>query len=315
MINREIIRTKVIQTLYSYYKGNSKTPAMLEKELFHSMERTYDLYHLLLLLAVELTQYADTTIQNKRSKLRPTAEDLNPNLRFVQNAFVAQLKRNVQLNEHLQLEKLTWVNYPELIKSLYEQICASEFYVLYMEADAVDYAADKDIWRKIFTKIILQSEALDSAVEEQSIYWIDDFEIVLSFIIKTIKRFAAENEERQALLPMFKDDEDAEFARKLLQSVIKNSAEYLDLIDKNTLNWDLDRIAYMDILIMQVALCEINTFPTIPINVSLNEYIEVAKKYSTDRSGTFINGVLDNIVGQLKKDKKLIKVKTFDVKK
>ena len=143
----------------------------------------------------------------------------------------------------------------------------------------------------------------------------DDVEVILSFVLKTIKRFEAENGPRQPLLPMFKDDEDEEFVRKLLIGTLKNGENFRELIDKNTRNWDLDRIAFMDILIMQVALTEIMDFPTIPVNVTLNEYIEIAKKFSTDKSGTFINGVLDKIVTELKSENKLIKVKTFSDKK
>lgn len=315
MINREILRTKVVQTLYSFYKGNTITHAMAEKELFHSIERTYDLYFQLLQLSVELTNHAAARIENKRNKLRPTAEDLHPNTRFIDNAFVKQLSENVQFDEYLTKNKLSWVNYPEIIKSLFEDIEASDFYQDYMESDKTGYEEDKKIWRKIYKKIILESEELDNAIEEQSIYWVDDVEIVLSFVLKTIKRFEEENGARQPLLAMFKDDEDAEFARKLLVGTLKNGETYREMIDKNTRNWDLDRIAFMDILIMEVAISEIIDFPTIPVNVTLNEYIEIAKKYSTVKSGTFINGVLDNIIGQLKSENKLIKIKTFSDRK
>lgn len=315
MINREILRTKVVQTLYSYHKGNTITHAMAEKELFHSIERTYDLYYQLLQLSVELTNHAASRIENKRNKLRPTDEDLHPNTRFIDNVFIKQLSENVQFDEYLSRNKLSWVNYPEIIKSLFEDIESSDFYMEYMESDKIGYEEDKNLWKKIYKKIILESEDLDNAVEEQSIYWVDDVEIVLSFVIKTIKRFEQENGARQPLLAMFKDDEDAEFARKLLVGTLKNGPEYRELIDKNTRNWDLDRIAFMDILIMEVAISEIMDFPTIPVNVTLNEYIEIAKKYSTVKSGTFINGVLDNIIGQLKTENKLVKVKTFSDRK
>lgn len=315
MINRELLRTKVVQTLYSYHQGNTATHLMAEKELFHNIERTYDLYFQLLQLSVEITNYAAARIDNKRNKLRPTHEDLNPNTRFVENSFVKQLSENIQFKEYLTKQKLSWVNYPEIIKGLYEQVTESDFFSSYMSASEVDYNADKDIWRKIYKKIVLESEDVDNAIEEQSIYWVDDVEVVLSFVIKTVKRFEAENGAHQPLLPMFKDDEDAEFASKLLIGTLKNGETYREIIDKNTRNWDLERIAFMDILIMQVALTEIMDFPTIPINVTLNEYIEIAKKYSTVKSGTFINGILDNIVGQLKAENKLIKVKTFSDKK
>jgi len=311
MINRALLRTKIVQILYSYYKSDSKSLPVAEKELFHSIEKTYDLYYHLLQLSIEITRFASDRIETRRNKLRPTEEDLNPNTRFIDNSFIAQLSTNIQFNEFLTANKLSWVNDSEIIKVLYEQILASEFYVEYMQAPTADYAADKDIWRKIYKKIMLQSEDLDDSIQDQNIYWTDDIEMVVSFIIKTIKRFDASKGDEQALLPMFKDEEDADFARKLLRNVLTKGDELRQMIDVNTKNWELDRIAFMDIVIMEVALAELMDFPTIPVNVTLNEYIEIAKTYSTDKSGTFINGVLDNIVGQLRKDNKLIKVVMF----
>jgi transcription antitermination protein NusB len=315
MINRVLLRIKIVQILYSYYKSDSKSLPVAEKELFHSIEKTYDLYYHLLQLSIEITRFAADRIETKRNKLRPTEEDLNPNTRFIDNKFVAQLSSNIQFNEYLQANKLSWSNDFEMIKILFEEIIKSDFYAEYMDAPSGDYAADKDIWRKIFKKIILQSELLDDSIQDQNIYWTDDIEMVVSFIIKTIKRFDLSNGDEQALLPMFKDEEDAEFARKLLRSVLTKGPSYREMIDANTKNWELDRIAFMDIVIMEVALAELLDFPTIPVNVTLNEYIEIAKNYSTDKSGIFINGVLDNIVGQLKKDNKLIKVVMFSENK
>lgn len=315
MINRELLRTKVIQTLYAYNKGNNVTHMMAEKELFHNIERTYDLYFQLLQLSVEITNYAAMRIDNKRNKLQPTYDDLNPNTRFIDNAFVKQLTDNIQYTEYMAKHKLSWVNYPEVIKNLFDDIETSDFYQEYMAASESDYTKDKDLWRKIYKKLIVTSEEVDSAIEDQSIYWVDDVDVVLSFVIKTIKRFELSNGLQQQLLPMFKDDEDAEFATKLLIGTLKNGEKHRELIDQNTRNWDLERIAFMDILIMQVALTEIMDFPSIPVNVTFNEYIEIAKKYSTVKSGTFINGVLDNIVTKLKSENKLIKVKTFTDKK
>jgi len=315
MINRVLLRIKIIQILYSFYKSEGKSIPAAERELFHSIEKTYDLYFHLLQLSVEITRFATSRIESKRNKLRPTDDDLNPNTRFIDNSFVNQLTQNVEYNEYLRKHKLSWVNHPEIIKELFEEISESTFYNEYMNAPTADYTQDKDIWRKIYKKVILQNEELDSSLEDQSIYWVDDVEMVISFIIKTIKRFDSENAENQSLLPMFKDEEDAEFARKLLRGVLTNGKQYREMIDINTKNWEIDRIAFMDILIMEVALAELMDFPTIPINVTLNEYIEIAKNYSTEKSGIFINGVLDNIVGTLKKENKLIKVMMFNENK
>ena len=311
MINRVLLRIKIVQILYSYYKSDSKSLPVAEKELFHSIEKTYDLYYHLLQLSIEITRFASDRIETKRNRLRPTDEDLNPNTRFIDNSFIAQLSKNVQFNEYLTAHKLSWVNYPEIIKELFEEIICSEFYSDYMNAEIIDYSADKDIWRKIFKKVILQNEELDDSIQDQSIYWTDDIEMVVSFVIKTIKRFDYGKGENQELLPMFKDQEDIDFASKLIRSVLTKGPVLREMIDLNTKNWEIDRIAFMDIVIMEVALAELLDFPTIPVNVTLNEYIEIAKTYSTEKSGTFINGVLDNIVGQLKKENKLIKVVMF----
>lgn len=311
MINRNLLRVKIIQVLYAFYKGEEKTALMVEKELFYSIEKTYDLYYHLLNLVVLITDHAVSRIESKKNKLRPSPEDINPNTRFIHNAFAAQLRENVHLKTYLTQHKLSWINHSEVIKELYEEIVACDFYREYMSQESTDYASDKELWRKIFKKVILQNESLDDSIEDQSIFWTDDVEIVVSFIIKTIKRFEYEAGVEQALLPMFKDEEDVEFAKKLLHGVLHNGKNYREIIDEHAQNWELDRIAFMDILIMEVALSELMNFPTIPINVTLNEYIEIAKNYSTDKSGTFINGVLDKIVGQLKKENKLIKVVMF----
>jgi N utilization substance protein B len=298
--------------LYSYYKSDGKNPSAVEKELFFSIEKTYDLYIHLFALSIEITRYAALRIDAKRNKLRPAAEDLNPNTRFIDNKFVAQLAVNKTLNEYLKAKKLSWENEQDIIKELYEEIIATDFYAEYMKAPAEkSYNADKDLWRTIYKKVILANEALDNSLEEQSIYWTDDIEIVASFIIKTIKRFDETKADRQELLPMFKDEEDSDFARKLLRSVLSNNTEYRELIDKHTRNWELDRIAFMDIVIMEIALAELIHFPTIPLNVTLNEYIEISKSYSTEKSATFINGVIDNIANELKKENKLIKAVAF----
>ena len=308
MINRVLLRIKILQIVYAYYKGHSASVALAEKELFYSVEKTYELYFHLLQLAVEVTNYASNKIDARKNKLRPSDDDLNPNTRFVDNSFVTQLSKNVQLQNYIKENKISWDNNQDTVKTVYELVAASDSYVEYMSAEKADYAADKDIWRKIYKKIILQSEEFSDSIEDQSIYWTDDLEIVISFIIKTIKKFDLVNGVDQPLLPMFKDEEDAEFAGKLLKNSLEKEKDYRKMIDSHTNNWELDRIAFMDIIIMQTALAEIMTFPTIPVNVTLNEYIEISKNYSTDRSATFINGVLDNIVKELKAENKLIKV-------
>ena len=300
MINRVLIRLKVIQVIYAYYQNGGKNLEAAEKELFYSLSKAYDLYKYLLLLMIEVTQFADRRIDNRRHKLRPTAEDLNPNTRFIDNAFMAQLMQNVQLEEFRANQKRTWDDEGDFVKHLFERIEETKAYQEYMAKDTLSYEDDRELWRKLYRSTIAQNQEIDEILEEQSLYWNDDKAIVDTFVLKTIKRFEPENGAEQELMPEYKDDEDKEYARKLLRTAIVNADAYRKLMVDNAKNWDMERFAFMDILIMQVALAEIMSFPSIPVSVSLNEYVEIAKMYSTPKSGGFINGMLDNIVSQLR---------------
>ena len=307
MINRVLIRLKVIQVIYAYYQNGGKNLEAAEKELFYSLSKAYDLYKYLLALMIEVTQFADRRIDNRRHKLRPTYEDLNPNTRFIDNAFIAQLMQNVQLEEFRANQKRTWDDEGDFVKHLFEQIEQTKAYQEYMAKEALTYEDDRELWRKLYRSTIAQNETIDEILEEQSLYWNDDKAIVDTFVLKTIKRFEPENGAEQELMPEYKDDEDKEFARKLLRTAITGAEAYRKLMENNAKNWEMERFAFMDILIMQVALAEIFAFPSIPVSVTLNEYVEIAKMYSTPKSGSFINGMLDGIVSQLKSENKLNK--------
>lgn len=307
MINRVLIRLKVIQVIYAYYQNGGRNLEAAEKELFYSLSKAYDLYKYLLLLMIEVTQFAERRIDNRRNKLRPTYEDLNPNTRFIDNAFMAQLMQNAQLEEFRANQKRTWDDEGDFVKHLFEKIEQTKAYQEYMAEDALTYEDDRELWRKLYRTTIGQNETIDEILEEQSLYWNDDKAIVDTFVLKTIKRFDPENGAEQELMPEYKDDEDKEFARKLLRTAITGAEAYRKLMENNAKNWDMERFAFMDILIMQVALAEIFAFPSIPVSVTLNEYVEIAKMYSTPKSGGFINGMLDSIVNQLKSENKLNK--------
>ena len=307
MINRALIRLKIVQIVYAYYQNGGKNLDTAEKELFFSLAKSYDMYNYLLLLMVEIKRQADKKLNAAKSKLLPTAEELYPNRKFVDNRFIAQLEINTQLLQFAETQKKTWDNEPEFIKGLCEKIMDSDIYKEYMAAETSSYEEDREVWRKIYKKIIFNNADLDQVLEDQSLYWNDDKEIVDTFVLKTIKRFEEENGADQPLLPEFKDDEDQDFARRLFRRSILNAEYYRHLISENTRNWDLDRVALMDIIIMQIALAEILSFPNIPISVTFNEYVEIAKLYSTPKSGSFINGTLDGIVKALKEENKLTK--------
>lgn len=307
MINRALIRIKVVQMVYAYYQSDSKDLAKAEKEFFHSIEKAADLYHYLLQLILAETDYAYQRLDAARNKYLPTEEEKNPNTRFVDNAFAAQLAKNNALGSYLNNTKMSWVNNDAFVKNLYETILTSDFYIEYMHADETSYEADQELWRKVFKSILQKSEELCEVLEEQNIYWNDDLDIILTFVMKTIKRFKPENGATQELLPMFKDDEDRKFASDLFCATIRNREKYRTLIDEAVKNWEIERLAMMDLLILQVALAEIMEIDGVPVNVSLNEYIDIAKAYSTQKSGTFVNGTLDHIVSELRKENKLFK--------
>ena len=307
MINRVLIRLKVVQIAYAYYQNGGKNLDTAEKELFFSLSKAYDMYNYLLLLMVEITKQAERKQNAAKSKLLPTAEELYPNTKFVENRFIAQLEMNKQLLEFSETQKKTWENESEFVKSLCEKIMDSDIYKEYMASETSSYEEDRELWRKIYKRIIFNNAELDQVLDDQSLYWNDDKEIVDTFVLKTIKRFEEKNGANQELLPEFKDEEDQDFARRLFRRTILNADYYRHLISENTRNWELDRVAFMDVIIMQIALAEILSFPNIPVSVSLNEYVEIAKLYSTPKSGSFINGTLDGIVNILKKENKLTK--------
>lgn len=307
MINRALIRIKVVQMVYAYYQSDSKDLAKAEKEFFHSIEKAADLYHYLLQLILAETDYAYQRLEAARNKYIPSEEEKNPNTRFVDNAFAAQLAKNKVLNTYLNNTKMSWVNNDSFVKNVYESILASDFYIDYMNAPESSYEADQELWRKVFKNILQKSEELSEVLEEQNVYWNDDLDIILTFVMKTIKRFKPENGANQELLPMFKDDEDRKFASDLFCSTIRNREKYRTLIDEAVKNWEIERLAMMDLLILQVALAEIMEIDGVPVNVSLNEYIDIAKSYSTQKSGLFVNGTLDHIVTELRKENKLFK--------
>ena len=307
MINRVLIRLKIVQIVYAYYQNGGKNLDAAEKELLFSLSKAYDMYNYLLLLMVEITKQAERKINAAKSKLMPSKEELYPNTKFIENRFVAQLEVNSQLLQFAEGQKKTWDNESEFVKGLCEKIMESDIYKEYMAAETSSYEEDRELWRKIYKKIIFNNAELDQVLEDQSLYWNDDKEIVDTFVLKTIKRFEEANGAKQELLPEFKDEEDKDFARRLFRRAILNADYYRHLISENTRNWDLDRVAFMDVIIMQIALAEILSFPNIPVSVSLNEYIEIAKVYSTPKSGNFINGTLDGIVKLLQKENKLTK--------
>ena len=307
MISRRILRIKILQLLYAYIQGADSSLNKHEKELFFSIQKTYDLYHYLLLLIIDIADYANSRIEIARQKMVPTREDLNPNTKFVENKIIQQLRVNKQLNQYLNTTRLSWVNTPELIKKLHNRIRMTPYFKEYMEHPQRNFEEDKKLIIEIYSNEIVNTESIFQTLEEQSIYWNDEVEFVVSMIAKTIKDFKESDNENAQLMLLFKNEDDKEFARDLFRKSVVHKEEYIKLIESYTENWDVERIAFLDMLILVMAITEAVAFPSIPTRVTINEYLEIAKFYSTEKSSLFINGLLDKIFKHLKENQKIIK--------
>jgi N utilization substance protein B len=305
MINRELIRIKIVQLVYAYYQNGSKNMETAEKELFFSLSKAYDLYNHLLSLIVAVTAESRRRLEVLQAKA--TREGTTPPpARLAFNRFAVQLENNRQLQEFVETQKRTWADYAEFVGHLLEQIEQSQIYQDYLESED-NYASDRELWRKLYKTLIQENPELDLLLEEQSLYWNDDKEVVDTFVMKTIKRFEEKNGSKQELLPEYDSEEEKDYARKLFRASILNADEYQRYMSEASLNWDFSRLAYMDVIIMQIAIAEMLTFPTIPLSVTINEYVNLAKIYSTPRSYSYINGMLDAIARHLIQLRRLTK--------
>lgn len=306
MINRKLIRVKIVQLTYAYYQNGHHNMDTAEKELLFSLSKAYDLYNYLLGLIVAITQEERRRVDI--ATLRAEREGTEtPSQRFAFNKFATQLEENKQLNLFMEDKKMSWENDVEAVRKLCDQIEQSPLYQEYMMSDAEDYEADRELWRRIYRTLIQGNEDLDAILEEKSLYWNDDKEIVDTFVLKTIKRFDPANKADQELLPEYDDTEDREYALKLFRSTILNADTYQRYMSETSRNWNFSRLAYMDVVLMQIAIAEMLTFPNIPISVTINEYVDLAKLYSTPKSGGYINGMLDAIARHLVDTGRLLK--------
>ncbi|MBE9467106.1 MAG: transcription antitermination factor NusB [Bacteroidetes bacterium] len=307
MISRHLLRIKALMILYAYFKSDDKSQKKFESDLFFSINKTYDLYILLFVLIVDIKNYAEDKINLAKQKRIPTHEDLYPNTKFIDNKVIHLLEINKSISSYVLNNKISWTENPELIKQLYNNIIQSSIYEAYMNDEQSDYKNDKQFIIDIFANIIVNSEFISQIIEEKSIYWNDDIEFVVSMIIKTINGIKENDDEYKSLMSLFKNEDDRDFVKNLFRKTILNHENNKTMINDFTKNWDFDRIAFMDKLIMEAAITEVVEFPSIPIKVSLNEYIEISKYYSTEKSSVFINGVLDKIINKLQEDNGIVK--------
>ena len=278
------------------------------KDLDASLNKTYELYHYLLRLPIELTHIQEMRLDEARNKYLPTEEELNPNLKFVNNRLVASLASNEQLSQFAEEHSVTWNDDPIFERMMLDKILKSDIYNDYMTDDADDAANDSMLWQQLMKQVILPDENMYDAVEQRSLFWSeDDMDLIGQFVCKTFRRIA--EDEEQPILPMFKDEEDSSFGNDLFTATVQLMPESNSLIDElvQSSRWDKDRVVLMDRIIMCTAIAELRSFDKIPVAVTLNEYIELAKNFSTAASGKFINGILNNAVKQLRKDGKMLK--------
>jgi N utilization substance protein B len=309
MLNRRHLRIKVLQALYAYYQSDEDSFKRVETDLLVSIDRIYDIYLYFLLSFDELREISEQKIVEGKNKIRPTQADLEPNTKFVENKVFRLLSDSRKLRLISEQNKVNWVGveYHEMFKKIMTQIRESELYFTYMNSETRSFEEDKEFAIALFKQEIANSSLVYHFFEEKSIHWLDDIDLMCSMVVKTIK--SLEEDQDADILPLFKDEEDEmHFVKTLLRKCISMDNENLNLIDELTKNWELDRIAKMDIILMKMAITELQVFNNIPKKVTLNEYIEISKFYSTPKSSSFINGILDRAILELEKKNKIVKI-------
>lgn len=309
MLNRRYLRIKVFQQLYSFFITPESDVNRGEMELFKSLEKIYDLYLSLLFLLVEINISARNHLEKSKTKHLSTFEDLHPKTKFVDNRVIAGIANNIRFKKHIENKKIQWKNEIDFPSKFYKIIRESPEFQTYMSSPSDSFSSDKNFVIEIYKNYIFNSEELHSYFEEKNIHWEDDITLANLSIIKTLEQLREDSsQEDSILLPLYKDEaEDSEFVRNLFRKTVFHEKEFNVLISEKAANWELERIAVADMILMKMALCELLQFDNIPVKVSLNEYIEISKDYSTPQSKTFINGILDKIVVELKSSGKIVK--------
>ncbi len=293
-----------MQALYSFFQHEKGNAANFEKELFKSLDKIYELYFSILALISDMHHVALMVVDENKNKRLPNQNDLNPNLRFTQNSLLLSLVANSHLKLEVEKRKISWQNDADVVRKLFTEIRNGEAYKNYLLSESNDYKADRDFVIALITEHLSENEVLISLFEEKNMHWADDTFVAFNSVIRNFEDFEGEFK----VQPLLKDEkDDLEFMSVLFNKTIIYKQQYDELIDKHTKNWEIDRIANMDMLLMQMALSEILHIPNVPIKASLNEYIDISKEYSTPNSKVFVNGVLDKIIAELKRDNKINK--------
>jgi len=306
MLSRRLLRVKVIKALFGHLKSDANNMIASEKTLLASIDKTYDLYFQLMELIVEVRRYAESRLETARRKKLPTYEDLNPNTKFIENKVVALLASSETIDGYLKAHKLGWAQFPELIKLLCTRLQASDAYRRYMAGPSRSFTEDRQLVETFYRDGLEDCDELENALEEQSILWNDDLGFALTMVLRTLAGLRATSTEVK-VLPEFKSADDLTFVKTLFEKVLVDYDTAQSYIERLTSNWDVERIAFMDYLILATAFAELTSCPEIPVKVTLDEYIEISKYYSGPGSSVFINGVLDKLVAELSAEGKIRK--------
>jgi len=308
MLNRRHLRVKVLQALYAYHQTGANNVSQHEKNLLQNVDKVYEMYIWMLSLISEVIEYASADAEERAHKHLPTADDLNANLKILSNRFYTSLKQNKEYLAGLKKYKVEWSFDPELVKGLFKALKTAPEYEEYLQKTDDTIQTDKDIIKFIFKKVILKSTLAEQVFEEKFIFWPVDKEVLQALIAKTFKNFAFDEPAKNKLAEVTGNwDEDREFIVNLLQTTVKYDKDYQEMIGIKTQNWEPERIAMMDTLLMKMAIAEFMNFTSIPVKVTINEYLEISKEFSTPKSNSFINGILDKILIELKEEKKIRK--------
>ena len=308
MLTRRQLRIKVYQILYAYYQNEDRDIADYEKQLFFSIDKMYEMYLYLLALIVEMQHQAIEKIEAGLQKKLPTKEDLHPNTKFVTNILLRQLANSKNLSKELEVTGVSWADNPDLVKAVFRDLIETEDYKEYMNSDERGFEHDKEFLLRFFKRHMVNVEGVADYFEEKSIFWNDDLDLMAGMAIKTIK-LINENDDDIELLGLWRDEDDERgFVTTLYRETLMKGEDHGKLIDETAPNWDVDRIALSDMIMMKMALAEAVKMESIPLKVTLNEYIELAKYYSTPKSNGFINGILDQLFEKMKDDKAIKKI-------
>ncbi|AIM37762.1 transcription antitermination factor NusB [Sphingobacterium sp. SG20118] len=308
MLNRRHLRVKVVQTLYAYSLSEDKDIKAFEKALLQNVDEVYEMYIWTLNLLDEVTDYALIDAEGRANKFLPTEKDLSHNTKLSSNTFIESLRQNPQYGEAVKKYDVSWGFDPEIVRTVFAQLKHTEDYAYYMQSSDRSIAVEKDIIKFIFKKIILKSPVIEQVFEEKFINWPVDKEVLQALIAKTFKNFSSEEPRQNKLADLTQNwYDDKDFILNLIAKTIRYTNEYQKMITEKTKNWESDRIALMDTLLMRMAICELVNFPSIPVKVTINEYIEISKVFSTLKSNTFINGILDKILSDLNQDGRIQK--------